>query len=71
MIASIMLDTAVLFIHKTNICTSNKHNNEVLSSLLHVSAELHHLQEVYTPIFKPTKVQCGAWGSVVVKALRY
>jgi hypothetical protein len=41
-----------LFICKINICTTIIHNNIVLCFLLHVSAELRHLQAVYTPIFK-------------------
>jgi hypothetical protein len=41
-----------LLIYKINICTSNIHNNTISCSFLHVSAEFHHLQEVYKPIFK-------------------
>jgi hypothetical protein len=41
-----------LLIYKTNIRTSNTHNNKNFRLLLHVSVELRHIQVVYTPIFK-------------------
>ena len=37
-------------IYKTNICTSSTHNNKLICLLLHVQAELRHLQGVYTPL---------------------
>jgi len=40
-------------LYKTSTCTYNIHNSTVVFySYLHVSAELRHLQGVYTPIFK-------------------
>ena len=41
-----------LLIYKTNKWTSNKHKTSFYCLLLHVSAELHHFQWVYTPISK-------------------
>ena len=45
-----MLTRFAFLIYKTNILTYNIHNNKVL--LLHVLAELSHLQAVDTPIYK-------------------
>jgi hypothetical protein len=39
--------------YKTDMCTSNIRNKKFLILLLHVSAELHHLQLVYILIFNP------------------
>ena len=49
----ILCTLAELSTYKTNICTTDidPHNNTVLC-WLSVSAELHQLLEVYTPIFK-------------------
>jgi hypothetical protein len=41
-----------VLIYKTNTCISNAHKNTDFCLLLHVSAELHHLQGVRTQIFK-------------------
>jgi len=37
---------------KSNICTFNVHNKRVLCLLVHVSAELFHLQGDYALVFK-------------------
>lgn len=37
---------------KSNICTFNIHNNKVLCLLMHVLAELCHLQGDYTLVFE-------------------
>jgi hypothetical protein len=39
-------------IYKTNMCTSNTHSNTIYCLLLHVSATLRYLQEVYTWMFR-------------------
>jgi len=38
--------------HKDSVYTSNVHNSRVSCVLLHVLVALHHLQEIYTPVFK-------------------
>lgn len=44
--------TFSLFTYKPKKGTSHKHNNIVFCLLLHVLAELHNLQGVYTQVFK-------------------